>query len=148
MVEESGQLVAHSLTLHVVTDGGHAKRQERLHQQHAQPVAHLWEGQGRCPLLPPVRFPDQEPDRDQGQCHVLMPALPGPHLVRIHTCFPLASLEAGFNARSCYDDPRQFPQRWRLQVWLGYTSRGQIVMILMVGILVGSNIEKLAYGAT
>src|SRR5262252_4719702 len=97
MVEESGQLVAHSLTLHVVTDGGHAKRQERLHQQHAQPVAHLWEGQGRCPLLPPVRFPDQEPDRDQGQGHVLMPALPGPHLVRIHTCFPLTSLEAAFN---------------------------------------------------
>jgi len=48
----SGQLVAHSLTLHMATDGGHAKRQERLSQQHAQPVADLGEGQGRRPLLP------------------------------------------------------------------------------------------------
>ena len=30
MVVESGQLIAHSLTLHAATDGGHTKRQERL----------------------------------------------------------------------------------------------------------------------
>ena len=84
MVVESGQLIAHSLTLHAATDGGHTKRQERLEQQYAQPVAYLWEGQGRRPLLPPVGVADQEPDRDQGQRHVMMPALPGPHLVRVH----------------------------------------------------------------
>src|SRR5215470_778201 len=49
--------------------------------QYVKPVAHLRQGQGRRQLLTPVGLPDQEPDRDQGQRHVMMPALPGPHLV-------------------------------------------------------------------
>ena len=65
MVGESGQLVAQyltlHLTLHLTTDGGHTKRQERLSQQYAQPVAYLGEGQGRRPLLTPVRFTSQRP---------------------------------------------------------------------------------------
>ncbi len=36
-------------------------------QQHAQPVAHLRECQGRRQLLTPVGFTEQEPHRDQGQ---------------------------------------------------------------------------------
>src|SRR5215813_11447081 len=122
IVVESGQLVALSLTLHVATDGEPPRLQKRLEQQDAQPVADLWEGQGRRPLLPPVGFADQEPDRDQRQRHVMMPALPGPHLVGVHARFTLASLKAAFNARSRFDDPRQFPQRRLLQVFLGYTS--------------------------
>src|SRR5262249_40390421 len=66
----------------------------------------------------------------------MMPALPSPHLVRVHARFTLASLEAGFNARAGFDDPRQFPQRRLLQVLLGSTRRGQIVTIPMMGILV------------
>ena len=76
MMVQAGQLVAHSLALHLATDVGDAERAEYLHQQHAEPVAHLRECQGRRPLLPPVGFTDQEPDRDQGQRHVMMPALP------------------------------------------------------------------------
>jgi hypothetical protein len=55
---QAGQLVAQSLALHVATDGGDAERAEYLHQQHAQPIAHLWQGQGRCELLTPVSFTD------------------------------------------------------------------------------------------
>lgn len=46
MMVKTGRLVAHSLTLHMATDRGHTERQEGLHQQHAQPVAHVREGQG------------------------------------------------------------------------------------------------------
>ncbi len=51
---KAGQLVAHSLALHVATDGGYAERAEYLHQQYTQPIARLWECQGGCQLLPPV----------------------------------------------------------------------------------------------
>jgi len=40
---------------------------------------------------------------------------PGAHLVRIHAHFPLASLEAGFNTRAGFDDPRQLWQRRLLE---------------------------------
>src|SRR2546422_10411565 len=66
-------------------------------------------------------------------------ALPGPHLVRVHARFTLASLEAGFNACSGFDDPRQFHQRRLLQVFLGYTSRAQIITIPIVGILIAGD---------
>jgi hypothetical protein len=68
----------------------------------------------------------------------MMPALPGTHLVFIHPDFTLAPLEAGFNARSRCDDPRQLHQRrlLHLQVFLSHTSRGQIVTITIVGILI------------
>ena len=71
---KAGQLVAHSLALHLTTDIGDAERAERLHQQHAQPVAHLRQGQRRCQLLPPMGFTDEEPYRDQRQRQVGMPA--------------------------------------------------------------------------
>src|SRR5439155_537693 len=40
-----------------------------------------------------VGFLDQEPHGDQRQRHVVMPALPGTHLIRVHTHFTLASLK-------------------------------------------------------
>jgi hypothetical protein len=49
---ESGHLVAQSWALDVATDRSEAARTEPLHQQHAQPVAHVRQGQGWCPLLP------------------------------------------------------------------------------------------------
>ena len=79
---ESGQLVAQELTVHVATDVVEARGAEHLEQQEAQPVAHVRQGQGRRALLPPVCFAEQEPHGDQGQGHVVMPALPGAHLVR------------------------------------------------------------------
>ena len=48
MVVESRQLVALSLTLPLTAERVHTGRREHLEQQQAQPVAHLWEGQGRC----------------------------------------------------------------------------------------------------
>src|SRR5215470_2505978 len=101
MMVESGQLVAHSLPLDLTADVVHAGRAEHLQQQHAQAVAHLWQGQGRRQLLTPVGFTDQEPDRHQGQRHVMMPALPGPHLVGVHPHLTFATSETGFNAGSC-----------------------------------------------
>jgi hypothetical protein len=40
----------------------------------------LRQRQGGRPLLTPVRFPDQEPYRDQGQHHMVMPAVPSAYL--------------------------------------------------------------------
>jgi hypothetical protein len=48
-------------------------------------------------------------DRDQCQCHVMMPAFPGPHLVRVHARFPLAPFEARFNAGTRCNHACQFP---------------------------------------
>src|SRR5215831_8381211 len=60
MVELS-QLVAHSWSLHLATDGVDARGAEHFQQEHAQPIADLGQGQGGRPLLPPVRSLDQEP---------------------------------------------------------------------------------------
>ena len=58
--------------MHLATDVVNAGRAEHLYQQHAQAVAHLRQCQGRRQLLPPVGFTDQEPDRNQGQRHVMV----------------------------------------------------------------------------
>ena len=115
----------------------HTRRAEYLQQQHAQPVAHLWECQGRRQLLPPMGFPDQEPERDQRQRHVMMPALPGAYLISVHACFTLASLKAGFNTGASLDDPRQFPQRRLLELRLGPTCRREIILVAVAGVLIG-----------
>jgi hypothetical protein len=64
----------------------------------------------RFELLPPVGLPDQEPDRDQGQGHVMMPAFPGTHLVLVHSRLTFAPFEARFNAQTSFDHPRQLRQ--------------------------------------
>jgi hypothetical protein len=58
-----------------------------------------------------VGFPNQKPHCDQGQGHVVMPALPGAHLVLVHAHLAFASFEAGFNARARLDYPPQFSKR-------------------------------------
>jgi hypothetical protein len=78
-----------------------------------------------------VGFSDQEPHSDEGQRHVVMPALPGPDLVRVHACFPLAALKAGFNAwyvitGYCYADTlKQERSRimTRIKGWLSSQGR-------------------------
>ena len=76
----------------LATDGVNAGRAEYLQQEHAQPVAYLRQRQGRCPLLPPVRLPDQEPYGHQRQGDVVMPALPGAHLILIRYCWRTSGL--------------------------------------------------------
>src|SRR5262249_33168753 len=96
----------------------------------------LGQGQGWCELLPAVGFTDEEPHRDEGQRHVVMPALPGPHLVFVHPCLTFASFEAGFDAHSRLDDTRQLRQRRLLQLCLMCLSRGEIVTIAVSGVLI------------
>ena len=76
MMVKTGQLVAHSLALDLATDRGDAEHAEHPEQQYAQPIAYLRQGQGRRALLASVGFTHQEPDRNQGQRHVMVPALP------------------------------------------------------------------------
>src|SRR5215831_20018290 len=93
MVVESSQLIAHSLTLDLATDLVNAGRVADLQQELAQPGSDLWQGQGRGHLLTSVGFTNQEPHRQQRQGHVVMPALPGAHLILIHADFALASFK-------------------------------------------------------
>src|SRR5262245_30375074 len=65
-----------------------------------------------------------------------MPALPGPYLVLVHSRFTLAAFKAGFNARSRFDDVRQFSQGRFRQGSVGHTRWGQIVAIPIAGILI------------
>ncbi len=67
IVVKSSQLVAHELAVHWATHGGPAERTKHLHQQHARPVAHVRQRQGRRPRLTPRGFTDQERPREQGQ---------------------------------------------------------------------------------
>jgi hypothetical protein len=80
---------------------------------------------------------NQEPHGDEGQRHVVMPALPGPHLVLVHARFTLAPFEARFNAGTRLDDPRQFRQRRLCQLPRGHARRTEVVMIAVAGILIG-----------
>src|SRR5499427_1864707 len=68
-----------------------------LQQEQAQPIADVRQGQGGRPLLPPVGFLDQEPHGDQRQRQVMMPAVPGAHLVLVHTYLSLAAFETCLN---------------------------------------------------
>src|SRR5712691_9207077 len=67
---------------------------------------------------------------------MVMPALPGAHLVLIHPHFPLASFEAGFNARSSLDDPRQLGPQGLCQLHLGPTCRREVILVAKAGVLI------------
>src|SRR6266446_1243180 len=67
---------------------------------------------------------------------MVMPALPGAHLVLIHPHFPLASFEAGFNARSSLDDPRQLGPQGLCQLHLGPTCRREVILVAIAGVLI------------
>jgi hypothetical protein len=82
-----------------------AGRAVDLQQQQAQPVAYWRQRQGRGYLLTPGEVTDEEPHREPGQHHMAMPAFPGTALVRVHPCLTFASLEAGFQGGTVFDDP-------------------------------------------
>ena len=51
-------------------------------------------GSRRASTAAPGGFPRSRTNRDQSQRHVVMPALPGPHLVLVHARFTLAAFES------------------------------------------------------
>src|SRR4029450_1311226 len=126
---ESGGLVALELSLHVATDVTHSRRAVHLQQEQAQPVAHLRQGQRRRQLLTSVRLADQKPYSHQGQCHMVMPALPRAHLVLVHAYLSLASFETRLNAGARLDHARELRQRRLCQLSLTYTCRREVIMI-------------------
>src|SRR5262249_11816029 len=69
---------------------------------------------------------------------MMMPALPGAHLVRIHPRLPLPAFETRFNARACCDDPRQLGERGPPELSLGHTSRAEVVPIAIADVLIDS----------
>src|SRR5262249_55420890 len=137
MMVESGQLVAHSLALYVATDRGDAERAEYLQQEHAQPVADLRQRQGGRPLLTPVGFLDQEPHGNQRQRHVMMPAVPGAHLVLVHAYLALAAFETRLNACARLDDARQFPKRRLRECHSPSIARREVILIAVAGVVIG-----------
>src|SRR5215831_1338564 len=66
---------------------------------------------------------------------MMMPALPGAHLVLVHAHFAFASFEARFNARARLDHPPQFPKRRFLKCHLGPIGRREIIVV--AGVLIG-----------
>src|SRR6266849_1081569 len=104
-------------------------------QKQAQPVADLRQRQGGRQLLTPVGFTEQEPHRNQRQRHVVMPALPGAHLVLIHPDLALAPFETRFNAQAGFDHPHQFRQRRRLELDFRHTRRREVIAIAVPAVL-------------
>src|SRR5688572_1925773 len=69
---------------------------------------------------------------------MVMPALPGAHLVLIHARFALASFEACLDASARLDDPRQFFQRWLLKRRSTHRRRREIIMVAMPLVVISS----------
>src|SRR4029453_14159636 len=68
---------------------------------------------------------------------MMMPALPGPHLVFIHTPLAFAAFKARFNARARLDHPCQFPKRRLLKRSRSPSGRRKVVMIGVALVLLG-----------
>src|SRR5712691_9009783 len=66
---------------------------------------------------------------------MVMPALPGAHLVFVHPRFTLASFETGFNTGARFDDPRQLCERGRRQLHCGHPCRTEVVTIAIAAVL-------------
>src|SRR5919197_6262879 len=69
---------------------------------------------------------------------MMMPALPGAHLIRIHPRLPLPSFETRFNARACCDHPRELGERGHPSPALGHTRRAEAVPIVIADVLIDS----------
>src|SRR5881296_3795258 len=67
---------------------------------------------------------------------MVMPAVPGAHLILIHSCLTFTSFEAGLNAGASLDDPCQFPKRRLLELRLGPTRRCEIILVAVAGVLI------------
>src|SRR5882762_4474125 len=67
---------------------------------------------------------------------MVMPAVPGAHLILIHSCLTFTSFEAGLNAGASLDDPCQFPKRRLLKLRLGPTCRCEIILLTVASVLI------------
>ena len=61
-------------------------------------------------LFPPPGFPGQEPGGDERQRLVVVPPLPGPHLIVGQARLPLGTLQAFFDAMLGLEHPRELRQ--------------------------------------
>src|SRR5215467_13327502 len=68
---------------------------------------------------------------------MVMPTLPGPHLVCGHAHLAFASFKACFNARASLDHPCQFPKRRLLERSRTPSSRCEVVMVAVALVLIG-----------
>lgn len=66
-----------------------------------------------------------------------MPALPGAHLIRIHSHRAFASFETRFNTGTRFDDSRQFPKRGLLECHPTSIRRREVIMVAIAGVLIG-----------
>src|SRR5712691_11576295 len=66
---------------------------------------------------------------------MMMPALPGAHLVLVHTRLTFASFEARFNAVASFDDPRQFPKSRLLELGLRYIRRCEVIPVAVPAVV-------------
>src|SRR4029450_3283516 len=68
---------------------------------------------------------------------MMMPALPGAHLIFIHPRLPLPAFETRFNARACADHPRPPGERGPPSPALRHTRRAEVVPIAIADVLIG-----------
>src|SRR5713101_4500615 len=61
----------------------------------------------------------------------------GAHLVRVHARFTFASFEARFNAGARFDHACQFRQQRFLQLYLGHTRRGEVILVAIPSVPIG-----------
>src|SRR5262252_2505867 len=69
---------------------------------------------------------------------MVMPTLPGTHLVCGHAHLAFASFKACFNARASLDHPCQFPKRRLRERSRTPSSRCEVVMVAVALVLLGS----------
>src|SRR5215471_4421472 len=68
---------------------------------------------------------------------MMMPTLPGTHLVFVHAHLAFASFEACFNARASLDHPGQFPKRRFFERSHTPSGRREVVMVAVALVLIG-----------
>src|SRR5215471_4347977 len=68
---------------------------------------------------------------------MMMPTLPGTHLVFVHAHLAFASFKAGFNARASLDHPCQFPKRRLRECSRTPRGRREVVMVAVALVLIG-----------
>src|SRR5437660_4902488 len=67
-----------------------------------------------------------------------MPAVPGAHLILIHTHFALASFAARLNAGARLDHPCEFPTRRLFACHPASIARREVIMVAVAGVVIGS----------
>jgi hypothetical protein len=66
-----------------------------------------------------------------------LPALPGAHLIPVHSSLAFASLKTRFNAGPRFDNACQFPKRGLLECHLASIRRREGILVAIAGVLIG-----------